>query len=81
MEEKVILRVKKENLIEWYFDNWDRHEAYMFLNDVKRDILLSGEYILRVEEIADRIGYIPSHILEGEHDVMEYELWDELILI
>jgi hypothetical protein len=55
----------------------------MFLNDVKRDILLSGEYILRVEEIADRLGYIPSSILEGEHDVEEYDLLngDELILI
>lgn len=78
---KVILKVKKENLIEWYFDNWDKHEAYMFLNAVKKDILMSGEYILRVEEIADRIGYIPSNILEGEHDALEYEIWDELILI
>lgn len=80
---KVVLKVKKENLIEWYFNNWDRHEAYMFLNDVKRDILSSGEYILRVEEIADRLGYVPSSILEGEHDVEEYDLLngDELILI
>lgn len=78
---KVVLKVKKENLINWYFDNWDRHQAYIFLNNVKNDILSSGEYILRVEEIADRIGYISSNILEGEHDVMEYELWDELILI
>ena len=78
---KIILKVKKENLIEWYFDNLDRHEAYMFLNDVKKDILMSGEYILRVEEIADRIGYIPYHILEGEHDALEYEIWDKLILI
>ncbi len=78
---KVILKVKKEKLIEWYFDNWDRHEAYLFLNDVKQDMLLSGEYILRVEEIADRIGHIPSNILEGEHDALEYDIWDELILI
>ena len=78
---KIILKVKKENLIEWYFDKWDRHEAYMFLNDVKKDILMSGEYILRVEEIADRIGHIPSHILEGEHDALVYETWDKLILI
>jgi hypothetical protein len=78
---KVVLKVKKENLINWYFDNWDRHKVYMFLNNVKQDILLSGEYILRVEEIADRLGYIPSNILEGEHDVMEYQVWDELILI
>ena len=79
--DKIVLKVKKGNLIEWYFDNWDRHEVYQFLNDVKQDILLSGEYILRVKEIPDRLGYIPSHILEGEHDVLEYELWDELILI
>ena len=77
----IVLSVKKEKLIKWYFDNWERHETYMFVNDVKQDILLSGEYILRIEEIADRLGYIPSHILEGEHDVLEYEVWDELILI
>ena len=78
---KIILKVKKENLIECYFDDWDKHDACLFLNNVKKDILLSGEYILRVEEIADRIGYIPSHILEGEHDALEYEIWDKLILI
>ena len=78
---KIILKVKKENLIEWYFDDWDKHEAYLFLNNVKKDILLSGEYILKVEEIVDIIGYIPSHILEGEHDALEYEIWDKLILI
>ena len=78
---KIILKVKKENLIEWYFDDWDKHEAYLFLNNVKKDILLSGEYILKVEEIVDKIGYIPSHILEGEHDALEYEIWDKLILI
>ena len=36
---EIILKVKKENLIEWYFDNWDRHETYMFLNDVKKIFL------------------------------------------
>ena len=81
MSDKIILTVKKENLIEWYFDNWDRHEAYIFLNDVKNDMITSGEFILRVKDIADRLGYIPSHILEGEHDVDEYETWDEIILI
>ena len=81
MSDKIILKVKKENLIEWYFDNWDRHESHLFLNDVKNDILLSGEYVLRLEEIADRLGYIPSHLLEGEHAEMEYEVWDKIILI
>ena len=77
----VILKVKKEALIGWYFDNWDRHEAYMFLEDVKTDILNSGEYILRVEDIPDRLGYIPSAILEGEHEVEEYEVWDKIEIL
>jgi hypothetical protein len=81
MEEKVILRVKKENLIEWYFDNWDRYETHMLLKQIKEDILMSGEYILRIEEIADKVGYLPSRILEGKHDKEEYYVWDEIVLI
>ena len=78
---KVILKVKRENLLEWYFNDWDRSEAYMFLKTVKEDLILSGEYILRIEEIVDKLGYIPSRILEGKHDVDEYDTWDELVVI
>lgn len=81
IKEKIILKVKKENLIQWYFDNWDRHDLILLLSRIKKNILLSDEFILRIENIADGLGYIPTNILEGEHDVDEYEFWDELILI
>jgi hypothetical protein len=53
----------------------------MFVKQIKEDILMSGEYILRIEEIADKVGYLPSRILEGKHDKEEYYVWDEIVLI
>lgn len=81
MSDKVILTVKKENLVNWYFADWSRNDYSSCVAQIKRELKINGKITFSIEGLVDSLGYIPSHILEGEHSVDEYETWDELKII